>query len=177
MCTKIGVDPLASNKGFWAEMLGVGDFYYELGVQMIEVCAKTRSQNGGLIEVNELCNHLSQKRSKGSQAISVDDIQRAAQKLKVLGNGFQVISIGNQKMVQSVPLELNTDHTTIIVIAQEKKFVTYSQLQSELKWTKDRIQPVMDYLLKQGMVWIDNQSESNETSYWFPSLMGGMLVD
>ena len=37
MCSKIGVDPLASNKGFWAEMLGVGDFYYELGVQIIEV--------------------------------------------------------------------------------------------------------------------------------------------
>jgi ESCRT-II complex subunit VPS22 len=29
MCARIGVDPLASSKGFWAEMLGVGDFYYE----------------------------------------------------------------------------------------------------------------------------------------------------
>jgi len=24
------VDPLASNKGFWAEVLGIGDFYYEV---------------------------------------------------------------------------------------------------------------------------------------------------
>jgi ESCRT-II complex subunit VPS22 len=32
MCAKVGVDPLASNKGFWAELLGIGDFYYELGV-------------------------------------------------------------------------------------------------------------------------------------------------
>lgn len=31
MCAKVGVDPLASNKGFWAELLGIGDFYYELG--------------------------------------------------------------------------------------------------------------------------------------------------
>jgi ESCRT-II complex subunit VPS22 len=31
MCAKCGVDPLASNKGFWAELLGIGDFYYELG--------------------------------------------------------------------------------------------------------------------------------------------------
>ena len=31
MCTKVGVDPLASNKGFWAELLGIGDFYYEFG--------------------------------------------------------------------------------------------------------------------------------------------------
>jgi ESCRT-II complex subunit VPS22 len=42
MCSKIGVDPLASKKGFWSELLDVGDFYYELGVQIIEVCILTR---------------------------------------------------------------------------------------------------------------------------------------
>ena len=34
MCAAAGVDPLASNKGFWTELLGFGDFYYELGVQI-----------------------------------------------------------------------------------------------------------------------------------------------
>jgi ESCRT-II complex subunit VPS22 len=34
MCASIGVDPLASSKGFWSEMLGFGDFYYELAVQV-----------------------------------------------------------------------------------------------------------------------------------------------
>jgi len=33
MCANVGVDPLASNKGAWAQLLGFGDFYYELGVQ------------------------------------------------------------------------------------------------------------------------------------------------
>ncbi|XP_021373222.1 vacuolar-sorting protein SNF8-like [Mizuhopecten yessoensis] len=46
MCASIGVDPLASSKGFWAEMLGVGDFYYEIGVQIIEVCIATSHRNG-----------------------------------------------------------------------------------------------------------------------------------
>ncbi len=46
-----GVDPLASNKGFWAELLGVGNFYFELGVQIVDVCMTTRSANGGLIEM------------------------------------------------------------------------------------------------------------------------------
>ena len=32
MCKEIGVDPLSSNKGFWVDVLGVGDFYYELAV-------------------------------------------------------------------------------------------------------------------------------------------------
>lgn len=33
----VGVDPLASSKGFWAEVLGVGDFYYELGIVIVQV--------------------------------------------------------------------------------------------------------------------------------------------
>jgi ESCRT-II complex subunit VPS22 len=34
MCKNIGVDPLSSNKGFWVDVLGVGDFYYELAVSI-----------------------------------------------------------------------------------------------------------------------------------------------
>jgi len=54
MCATIGVDPLASSKGFWSEMLGVGTFYYELGIQAIEVCISTRVINGGIISMKEL---------------------------------------------------------------------------------------------------------------------------
>lgn len=38
MCASIGVDPLASSKGFWSELLGVGDFYYELSIQVGTPC-------------------------------------------------------------------------------------------------------------------------------------------
>ena len=31
-----------ANKGFWSELLGLGDFYYELGVQIVDVCMATR---------------------------------------------------------------------------------------------------------------------------------------
>lgn len=54
MCANIGVDPLASNKGMWAQLLGLGDFYYQLGVQVIEACLATRAYNGGLIELQTL---------------------------------------------------------------------------------------------------------------------------
>jgi EAP30/Vps36 family len=42
MCAAIGVDPLVSNVGMWAQLLGIGDFYSELGVQVIEACLATR---------------------------------------------------------------------------------------------------------------------------------------
>lgn len=54
MCANIGVDPLASNKGMWAQLLGFGDFYYELGVQIVEACLATRAYNGGFMELGAL---------------------------------------------------------------------------------------------------------------------------
>ena len=47
MCASIGVDPLASSKGLWGGMLGIGDFYYELGVQIVEICMANNHRNGG----------------------------------------------------------------------------------------------------------------------------------
>ncbi|CAG2247440.1 EAP30 [Mytilus edulis] len=114
MCSTIGVDPLASSKGFWAEMLGVGDFYYELGVQVIEVCIATSHRNGGLIDIEELRSRLLASRGKKSQDISVDDLLRAIKKLKVLGNGFTVLPIGTTYLVQSIPGELSMDHTAVL---------------------------------------------------------------
>ncbi len=54
MCANVGVDPLASNKGMWAQLLGFGDFYYELGVQIVEACLATRAYNGGFMELGSL---------------------------------------------------------------------------------------------------------------------------
>ena len=54
MCANVGVDPLASNKGMWAQLLGFGDFYYELGVQIVEACLATKAYNGGFMELGSL---------------------------------------------------------------------------------------------------------------------------
>ena len=107
MCEKIGVDPLASSKGLWGELLGLGDFYYELGVQIIEVCIRTRPHNGGIIGVHELLQRL-KSRSKHRAETSVDDVVRSVGKLKRLGSGFGILRVGRQRqiMVVSVPLEL-----------------------------------------------------------------------
>ena len=61
MCANVGVDPLASNKGMWAQLLGFGDFYYELGVQIVEACLATRAYNGGFMELGALRNAVQVK--------------------------------------------------------------------------------------------------------------------
>ena len=44
---------ISAGKGFWAT-LGVGDFYYELAIQIVEVCMATNHRNGG----NKICFKL-----------------------------------------------------------------------------------------------------------------------
>ncbi|KAE8734900.1 Vacuolar protein sorting-associated protein 22-like protein 1 [Hibiscus syriacus] len=106
MCAKVGVDPLASNKGFWAELLGIGDFYYELGVQIVEICLATRPLNGGREGEPEKADHFS---------------------FVTLGSGFEVIYARKKKLVRSVPTELNKDHNAILEMAQAQGYVTVDE--------------------------------------------------
>lgn len=173
MCASIGVDPLSSGKGFWS-VLGIGDFYYELAVQIVEVCMSTNDKNGGLISLDELRSRLIKSRgqSKLHQEISQDDLLRAAHKLKILGNGFTILPVGKNKyMVQSVPGELSMDHTAVLQLLNNinEAFVSVSILKEKLNWQEQRAQKALDHMLKEGLSWIDLQN-SGENLYYFPSL-------
>lgn len=167
LCSQIGVDPLASSRGFWSEILGVGDFYYELGVQITEVCLATKPKNGGLITLDDLHKAVLKGRSRTRQDVSEDDIVRAIKKLAVLGSGFKVLPIQGRQLVQSVPSELNMDHTTMLQAAQKTGYTSFSAIQKDLKWNKERINRVLDFLLQESMVWVDAQN-SGEALYWVP---------
>ncbi|KAK6229683.1 Snf8/Vps36 family - like 1 [Theobroma cacao] len=176
MCAKVGVDPLASNKGFWAELLGIGDFYYELGcigsfltgVQIVEICLSTRPLNGGLIDLQELCKLLRQKRKHDREAVSEDDCLRAISKLKTLGSGFEVISAGKKKLVRSVPTELKKDHNEILELAQAQGYVTVDEVERRLSWTHGRAIDALDTLLDEGLAMIDDGHSDGKRRYWFP---------
>uniref|UniRef100_A0A8C8YA72 Vacuolar-sorting protein SNF8 n=1 Tax=Panthera leo TaxID=9689 RepID=A0A8C8YA72_PANLE len=143
MCATIGVDPLASGKGFWSEMLGVGDFYYELGVQIIEVCLALKHRNGGLITLEELHQQVLKGRGKFAQDVSQDDLIRAIKKLKALGTGFGIIPVGGTYLIQSVPAELNMDHTVVLQLAEKNGYVTVSDIKASLKWETERARQVL----------------------------------
>lgn len=168
MCAKCGVDPLASNKGFWAELLGIGDFYYELGVQIVDICLATRPHNGGLIDLEELCFLLSKKRRASREPITVDDCRRAISKLEVLGSGFEVFSVGKRKLVRSVPTELNKDHNQILELAQVRGFVMVEEVETEFSWPYGRAVDSLEILLKEGLAMVDDGHSDGKRRYWFP---------
>ncbi|XP_015907220.1 vacuolar-sorting protein SNF8 [Parasteatoda tepidariorum] len=171
MCSASGVDPLASSKGFWANMLGVGDFYYELGVQIVEVCLATKHRNGGILKLEDLRKLLVKSRSVKQEEIDYDDLLRAIEKLKILGEGFRTIATGSTKdyIVQSVPAELSGDHTKIIQRASDNGYVTLTILVENFTWEEMRAEKAINDLIREGLVWIDEQFEG-EPSYWFPGL-------
>ncbi|CAJ0943979.1 unnamed protein product, partial [Mesorhabditis belari] len=161
MCASVGVDPLASGKGFWAEKLGVGDFYYELAVQIVEVCLSTNHINGGLMTVEEIRNRLMRSRSRyRKETITTDDILRAVDKLKVLGAGFERIPLGGGRfLVQSVPGEFSMDHLRVLELAEDTAYTTKELVIDRLRWSDARAQTALDHLVKEGLAWMDNQIE------------------
>lgn len=177
MCASIGVDPLASGKGFWSNMLDIGDFYYELGVQIVEVCMAASHKTGGLMELGELRNRLVKARGRSSshQDITIDDLLRATKKLKVLGTGFSVIELGSGRyLVQSVPGEVSLDQVAVLRQAESSGgLVSESSLKSSLGWEPTRSRLSLDQMLGQGLVWVDGQSP--EPEYWVPSIFTSQL--
>lgn len=82
MCNTIGVDPLAASNvrartgagrrgaegSFWTQILGgdVNDFYFEVAVRVVGFCRETRSENGGLVGVEECRRRVVKGKAIGS---------------------------------------------------------------------------------------------------------------
>lgn len=167
MCANCGVDPLQSNKGMFAELLGFGDFYYELGVQIVEACLATREMNGGLMEIGALMKYVKRRRGSGATEVSEDDVMRAVKKLKVLGSGFDVSRFGAQTMIRSVPVELNKDHNLLLEKAQGKGYVSKFELEAA-GWGDERSEAALQHMLKEGLAMLDAGAPDRIPLYWFP---------
>ncbi|GJP73619.1 hypothetical protein CLOP_g4308 [Closterium sp. NIES-67] len=168
MCAQCGVDPLASNKGFWNELLGFGDFYYELGVQMIETCMAARTDNGGMMELEAVRRLVAGRRRMALDAISHDDCIRALSTIKSLGGGFSVERVGTVHVVRSLPRELSTDQNGIIRLAQARGCVSADDIHSATSWQHGRINDALDALLKEGIAMVDDGHADGRRRYWFP---------
>ena len=124
--------------------------------------------------LSDLVTEIRVLRGTKSQPISKNDIEVAVKKMKGLGNGFEIIKIGSQKVVQSIPYELSIDHMAIMSLAQGNGgYVTSGLLQRD-GWTGERVRVTTSQLLAEGIVWADDQHEDGERAFWFPSLIASL---
>ena len=195
MCSAIGVDFLASSYtskdgkdgagggggagagSIWTQLLGgtVNDFYFNLGVLVVETCRATRAENGGLISVAEIRSRISSGTGfvGSSMDVSDDDVQRAVESLSPLGSCFSVMKIGHRTLIRSVPKELNIDQSTVLEAVQVLGYVTISMLQLNLGWERPRAHAVIEDLMADSRVWVDCQAGENE--YWSPAFISAAV--
>lgn len=93
-------------------------------------------------------------------------------KLKVLGHGFELIALGGGRfLIQSVPGELSMDDARLLQLGEEAEtHVSHELIADQLRWDEQRIERILDRLVKDGRVWVDDQCSDGTTQYWFPSL-------
>ncbi len=170
-----GAGKLAGIGSIWTQSLGsVNDFYFNLGVQIVEECRATRSENGGLISVSDLQLRISQSsRVGGSMTVSEDDILRAVESLAPLGSCFSIMKIGHRSLIRSVPKELNTDQSKALEVIQLLGYITVSMLQINLDWERPRAHAVIEDLMADSLVWVDLQAEEKE--YWSPAFIAAAV--
>lgn len=220
MCANIGVDPLADNRssssssgggvgfslgkgsaggggeGWWSEILGLGDWYLELAVQIVDICVSTRPRNGGLSEMSELVRLLGKLRNRSSSqgdndgvvaAIAEEDVVRAIRTLKPLGAGYEVLQVpssssasssGRRTLVRSVPRELDADQGIVLGIAASSEPIAGRVMESGLVrrtgWTRERERAraaLENMLVRDGLCWVDEQDEREGRAFWVVSVM------
>ncbi|KAJ4382048.1 ESCRT II complex subunit Dot2 [Didymella sp. IMI 355093] len=195
MCTALNIDFLASSytkdgksgsgkpgsgkggESIWASLLGgsVHDFYFNLGVTIVDICRSTRAENGGLLSLSDLKTHISRGRLIGSALHVQDaDIEQAVKALEPLGGAYALVTIGHRKLIRSVPKELNTDQSTVLEACQVVGYVTVSMLQVNLGWGRPRAVAVVEDLMADSLVWVDCQAGENE--YWSPAFITASAV-
>jgi ESCRT-II complex subunit VPS22 len=151
MCKQVGIDPISSSKNVFSDF-GVGRFYYELSIQVVDICYSTRSQNGGIIQITELKRLLELMRHN-KDVITINDIMKAIEKLKILNSGYSVYKVGKQILVQSVPTAFNEDNKLLMALAQDLNgHFGKNDIIRKYNWDEDRIKTALDDMLKEGIV-------------------------
>ena len=174
MCSTLKVDPLASYKGYWADILGLGDYYFQLAVIVAQISVETRITNGGMIPFGDIIHHLKGSSKSGIfNKVSEDDIKRAVLKLRVLGNGFRIIKVSEKNILVSADLNFSTDHENLLQLAQENGYVNEEMCSTHFTWASDRFSSLITPMIQEGIVWIDFHREMRQMNYYFPSMSQG----
>lgn len=163
MCRAVGVDPLASNKGAFNRLLGFGDYYYALAVQVLEACRATRDADGGLSELGAVRRAVQRKRGSSADPVGDEDVVRAVEALAPLGGGLEVVRIGETRYVRSVPKELSSDVQCVIERARERGGkLTVDELAQATAWIRERAVEALETATELGAALVDDEPGAAE---------------
>ncbi len=194
-CQAAGVDPLASNKAALGKLLGMGDFYFALGVQVVDVAMAARATQGVLLPMQLCLKRLATLRGSHASEISAHDVRAALKALEPLGQGVSLAVVSGQEYIVTLPQELSSDTTAALDAAartllpassaqpapsqqqglsplSSTAHLSPAQLAASLQWALPRASDALNSLLKDGAAWLDAPAGCPPQFhvYFFPGL-------
>ncbi|RKP13552.1 EAP30/Vps36 family-domain-containing protein [Piptocephalis cylindrospora] len=165
LCSLLDVDPLAVVDATSSASLSQKSPRPQLIMQVIEAASSSRHYDGGLTPLGTLHDRLLLK----NQGVTPDDILRAIEALNVLGAGWEVLHLGGNQYIQSLPSLLSPDTSEALSLIQSlgQGHVNADQLTSHLGWTKARAMACMEDALRHGICWVDDVASPPQ--YWVPA--------
>jgi ESCRT-II complex subunit VPS22 len=171
MCDELDVDPLQSRGGFFAKALGVGDFYHELSVKIIDACDPLKRKHGPLIPLGEVIRAVALTYGSNPPRIQPSDIARALKNLKDIGYGYEIVVHGGIGFVKTVAFGLEQDSRELLEKAKDTRYFQFSR---NVGMNEARFRHAATALMNEGLVWIDRGNGSEYPFYWvvayFPAL-------
>ena len=167
MCDLVGVDPIQVSResSFWLDsIVGLGDFYSDLSVQVLTQCMIHRkSAYGSLLPVTTCLAAIQ------TENVSLEDLKRSLKSLDCFGaGGVRIVSVANELFVSSLPDELSTDSSSILQAFNSRDGRSLRSLSDSLGWPEERTMHAITSLVKEGVLWVDRYG--GQTTYWVVSL-------
>ncbi|KAI9227651.1 MAG: EAP30/Vps36 family-domain-containing protein [Piptocephalis tieghemiana] len=162
LCSLLDVDPLAVDTTPNAS-LSQKEPRPELIMHVIEAAASSRHYDGGLTSLDTLHHRILLK----SQGVTPYDILRAVDGLNVLGAGWEVLQIGGNQYIQSLPSLLSPDTSEFLSLKLDQGYTNVDQLTHHLGWTKARSMACLEDALRHGICWVDEAPSPPQ--YWVPA--------
>ena len=103
---------------------------------------------------------------KAADSTVRDDILRAVEMLEPLKGGFSIVTVGDKKMIRSVPKELSKDQAVVLAELQGREYVTVATVTEKTGWDEARAVTVLEDLVSNSMVWVCDEPDG--TQYWAP---------
>ncbi len=158
----------------WKDSPSIGDkisgkgYYDELANEILELGKSESRKTGGIISIAELVIKLNKIRP--GKIVPARDVIRALETLTSINLIPPIRTLpSGVKIVEFVSVELSNDQEILLDLASKHGYLTQEAILIQLGWPTERINRVLDELIKQGIA-IKDETYEEGIKYWFPSM-------
>lgn len=153
--------------GLLERLTGRGRFYEQLGLQILDIAKRRRSETGGIMTLAEVVILVNKRRRHN---VSQVDVARAIHHLTSakLIPGLHKLKSGI-KIVEFIPREFTEDQVIVLSLASRTGYTTLEDVMTQTRWNRERALAALQSLKDSGAAKLD-ESYAHGTRYFFPGL-------